>query len=163
MEKQNSHSRKDHGVVKEIFVGSSTESLDGGREVASWLEEYGHKPKLWNDPRLFLPGENTYGKLIKIASEVDAAVFVFGEDDKVWYRHDALSQARDNVLIEYGLFSGLCGPGMVIVCRVGQPKMPSDLGGITHVDLNFPHRARRSIDAWAQSIDFLSPPDSLGG
>ena len=108
-----------------IFLGSSRESLDQLRYVASWLEEAGHKPLPWDDPELFLPGENTFEKLIQISTEVEAAVFIFGEDDTVWYRQDALSQPRDNVLVEYGLFSGALGQRKVVICRAGESKMPT--------------------------------------
>jgi Predicted nucleotide-binding protein containing TIR-like domain len=144
-----------------IFLGSSREALGRLRQVASWLEEAGHDPVAWDDPELFLPGENTFEKLIQISRDVDAAVFVFAEDDAVWYRRDALAQPRDNVLVEYGLFAGARGQRHVVICRSGQAKMPTDAGGITYVDLDLSHRARLSILAWARSVS-APPAESTG-
>lgn len=135
-----------------VFIGSSRETLSFVHQVASWLEDAGHEPLPWDDPELFLPGDNTFRKLIEISKESDGAIFIFGEDDKVWYRRDALAQPRDNVLVEYGLFSGALGQNRVVVCRSGESKMPTDIGGILYVDLDRQQRARVSIYAWLRAI-----------
>jgi hypothetical protein len=135
-----------------IFIGSSTESKDAMGEVASWLEESGHEVLRWDEPSLFLPGENTFSKIIEISKRVDAALFVFSEDDKVWYRQDTVTQPRDNILIEYGLFAGALGQKRAIICRKGTPKSATDLLGIVNVDLNVPHKARLSIRAWVNNL-----------
>ena len=83
-----------------VFLASSRESLGHLREISSWIEGEGHEPLPWDSPSSFLPGE----KLIEISKKVEAAAFIFAEDDKVWYRMDALLQPRDNVLIEFGIF-----------------------------------------------------------
>jgi hypothetical protein len=142
-----------------IFLGSSREALDKLRTVASWIEEAGHDVLAWDDPELFLPGESTFAKLIEIAKMVQASIFIFGEDDHIWYRRDALNQPRDNVLVEYGLFSGALGQRRVIICRVGDSKIPDDAGGITFVSLEKAQRARLSIFAWIRSISKQSDGD----
>jgi hypothetical protein len=134
-----------------IFLGSSREALPGLYEVADWLEADGHEPQPWDDVGLLLPGENTFVALLGIARSVDAAIFIFGEDDNVWYRQDSgVKQPRDNVLIEYGLFSGILGQGRVIICRQGTAKLATDIDGITYVDLTSKIRARRAVLAWAR-------------
>jgi Predicted nucleotide-binding protein containing TIR-like domain len=134
-----------------IFLGSSREALPSLYEVADWLEADGHEPQPWDDVGLLLPGENTFVALVGIARSVDAAIFIFGEDDNVWYRQDSgVKQPRDNVLIEYGLFSGILGQGRVIICREGEAKLASDIDGITYVDLASKIRARRAVSAWAR-------------
>lgn len=134
-----------------IFLGSSREALPSLYEVGDWLEADGHEPQPWDDVGLLLPGENTWVALIGIARSVDAAIFIFGEDDSVWYRQDSgLRQPRDNVLIEYGLFCGLLGQGRVIICRQGEAKLATDIDGIVYVDLTSKIRARRAVLAWAR-------------
>ncbi len=125
-----------------IFIGSSRESLPLVHEIAVWLEERDHEPIPWDQPGLFMPGEQTFTTLIQISRTVEAAVLVFGEDDKVWYRGGTAPQPRDNVLIEYGLLGGMLGPQKAIVCRTGDPKNPVDLAGLTYIDLSPLKRAR---------------------
>lgn len=138
-----------------IFIGSSKESLNGLRDIAAWLEEFGFEPLPWDEPALFMPGENTFLRLIQIAKEVNAAIFIFGEDDQVWYRADAMMQPRDNVLVEYGLFVGVLGPKRAIICRKGKPKTATDLLGITFIDFDQDkkHGAKLRLSMWAQNLD----------
>jgi Predicted nucleotide-binding protein containing TIR-like domain len=135
-----------------VFLGSSREALEDLRLVASWLEEEKHEPLPWDEPLLFLPGHNTFARLIDISGTVDAAIFLFGEDDQVWYRQDAAVQPRDNVLIEYGLFAGRLGQKRAVVCRKGRSKNPTDLQGIVQVELDRPQRARLELLGWLRHI-----------
>ena len=68
-----------------VFIGSSKESLSTAKEIALIIENDGHKPWMWDDPGTFIAGYYTVETLEKIALEADAAVFVFAEDDKIWY------------------------------------------------------------------------------
>ena len=129
-----------------IFLGSSQESVDRMRLVADWIEENDHEPLPWDDQ--FLPGELTLSRLIELSELVDAAAFVFAEDDQVWYRSDAVGQPRDNVLVEYGLFAGALGPERAIICMLGSPKIAVDLQGITTLDLKREHHAHRLVERW---------------
>jgi len=145
-----------------IFIGSSSEAAkrDVMANLAYWLEDLGHAPIRWDDPGVFLPGQNVFTRLIEIGREVDAAILMFSEDDEVWYKHGPVKQPRDNVLLEYGLFSAALGPTKVIVGREGRAKNPSDLAGIVYLDLS-PEKlnwARAQLKRWIISI---SPKDDL--
>lgn len=122
--------------------------------VASVLQELGHNPLRWDEPGRFLPGIHTLGRLIEISHSVDAAIFIFSEDDKIWYRGDALLQPRDNVLLEYGLFLGVLGPNKAIICRHRSPKNPVDLHGVTFLDVTEDrrNRARLEIREWLKNL-----------
>jgi hypothetical protein len=137
-----------------VFLASSTEAFEELNEVANWLEELGHEPLPWDMPSLFLPGDNTFLRLIEISKQVDAAVFIFSEDDTVWYRADTVPQPRDNVLIEYGLFAGVLGQNRAIICRKGTPKSATDLYGIIVVDISEGKKqgARLKVRAWMQNL-----------
>ena len=92
-----------------IFIGSSTECKEEMLEVAEWVEEAGHTAIPWTKSSLFSLGEYLLPSVIKISQAVDAAILIFGEDDQVWYRNEFKLQARGNVLIECGLFTGALG------------------------------------------------------
>jgi hypothetical protein len=138
----------------EIFIGSSRESVDLVREIEVWLEEHGHQPTPWDNLGLFPPGEQTLNILIGISRRVEGAIFVFNADDKIWYRSDSVSQPRDNVLIEYGLFAGALGPTKAIICRNGNPKQAVDLHGLTFIDISEQRRARAKLEIsiWARNL-----------
>ena len=89
-----------------IFIASSGERLNTAIEVGSWLESMNVEPVLWNEPEVFPLSVYTWDALIDLSENVDAAVFIFGEDDKIWFRGEGTMTVRDNVLLEYGLFSG---------------------------------------------------------
>lgn len=138
-----------------LFIGSSREALDLVRQIEVWLEPLPDVHTLpWDTPGLFEPGEQTLQSLLSIAKTVDAAIFLFSEDDKVWYRDDSVPQPRDNVLIEYGLFVGTLGMKRAIICTDGQPKLAVDVRGLTYVDLSAPVRktGRYNLLTWGKKI-----------
>ncbi|MFL6236696.1 MAG: nucleotide-binding protein [Thermoanaerobaculia bacterium] len=135
-----------------VFIGSSKESTELMDWVALSLEELGLDPVKWTHPGLFPPGEQAFLRLIDITASVSAAIFIFAEDDKAWYRGDAVGIPRDNILIEYGLFTGKFGSQRAIVCVSGKPKTASDLLGLTHIDLTKKERAKTEIKEWVKAL-----------
>jgi pterin-4a-carbinolamine dehydratase len=85
---------------------------------------------------------------------VDAAVFLFAEDDKVWYRESEQLQPRDNVLLEYGVFASHLGLQRSVVCRVNRARAASDLAGVTTLNLKKGHEldARTRLRNWIREI-----------
>ena len=144
-----------------IFLGSSREASRTGllRRIAGWIEACGHEPLRWDDPGVFPPGSYTYPTLRRLAREVDGAIFIFAEDDAVWYRTDKAMQPRDNVLIEYGLFSSALGETHVAICRSGNPRTASDLFGITSIGISqgMYVRAETEIAEWLKGIEAPDP------
>lgn len=137
----------------QVFFGSSTESSELMEEVASWLErEEGISILLWTDRRAFPLGTYTLDRLIELTKIVDAAVFMFGEDDRVWYRDTEVRQPRDNVLLEYGMFAARLGLARTIVCRINKSKVASDLLGLTTLNVAANSRidAKLRVRDWAR-------------
>lgn len=137
-----------------IFIGSSNEAVAQGLvdKVAMWIESKGHTPIPWNKEGLFLPGSYTLHRLQTIATEVNAAVLFFTEDDKTWYRDEVKVSPRDNVLIEFGLFVGRSDSTRTIICKKGNPKFATDLVGMTFIDLNKETRAKIEFEAWLDAV-----------
>jgi Predicted nucleotide-binding protein containing TIR-like domain len=146
-----------------VFLGSSKESEDSMRLVAAWLERIGQKVRRWQDPDLFVAGDYTLPRLIALVREFDAALFIFGEDDKVWYRGSPTVQPRDNALLEYGLFGGVLGLERVAICRVDHPRLPTDIAGLTYVDVSDgrTNDAQLRLKAWIDRLGDRLPANSL--
>jgi hypothetical protein len=140
-----------------VFLGSSQEAVTRGTmgDIAVWIERFGHEPVPWNKPGLFLAGSYVFPRLLEISKEIEAALFIFAEDDQVWYRGDFTTQPRDNVLIEYGLFAGALGMNRAVLCREGKPRTPSDLTGIISIDVtnNKRSQAEVAMRAWLKSLE----------
>lgn len=127
-------------------------------KIALKLEELNAEPLLWNasGKGIFIPGTNTIDALIAIANRVQAAIFIFNADDKVWNDKSALDSSdtvRDNVLFEYGLFMGaLSKENVCFVCK-GNPKLASDLKGITYIDGDLgPTQVKFKLRDWLNAI-----------
>ncbi|MCK6075381.1 TIR domain-containing protein [Paenibacillus silvae] len=111
-----------------VFIGGATESNDEVNKIASIVHRNSLVPKPWFDQ--FNVGDTTMHRLLSIAKEVDAAIFVFGEDDRVSYRDKNVVKARDNVIFEFGLFVAILGLDRVAVCINKNVTSPTDIEGI---------------------------------
>src|ERR1019366_6793780 len=67
-------------------------------------------------------------------------------------RGNTVLQPRDNVLLEYGLFSGVFGLEQSILCVVGKPKIPFDALGITSIDASNRYSAKPRLKEWLDLI-----------
>ncbi len=129
---------------QKIFVGSSHEGLDEAQRVCEAIKELQSDlvPELWTT--FFDAGSLTFEALEEMLRECCAAVFVVRRDDVV-HRADSGEDAvaavkptympRGNVLVEFGLVAGRLGRRQVALCRVEQAELPSDLAGMTIIDM----------------------------
>ncbi len=138
-----------------VFIGSSTEATTGGNppieKVAKWIRKHGHTPLRWDDVGLFPPGSFVWPRLLELCSDVDAAVFLYRADDKVWYRGDVSDQPRDNVFIEVGAFSHALGANRTLLYLSGKPRIASDLHGLVYLRSEEP-KAERKFNAWLDYV-----------
>lgn len=146
-----------------IFIGSSKESIAMMDEVALILEDYGCEPIRWDTPGRFPPGDFPIDNLISLSNEVNGAIFIFSEDDKIWYRDNKGSQPRDNVLMEYGVFASTIGRRNAIIAMYNSPKMPSDILGINVIDLGRLQAARQLISQWIANFGRMTTVPFLSG
>ncbi|WP_080283796.1 nucleotide-binding protein [Clostridium botulinum] len=141
---------------KTIFFGSSQESADTMDEVAALVGSLGYSTLTWHSPNkgVFIAGDSILDSLINTTGEVDGAIFIFNDDDKIWCRDEILkSTVRDNVLFEYGLFMGNLGKTKVAFASKNKPKLASDLSGVTYIDAdNDEAVVRQSLKNWLRRI-----------
>ncbi|RGB82644.1 hypothetical protein DW097_24590 [Enterocloster clostridioformis] len=141
----------------EIFLGSSSEAKTDMEDIGYQLEQLGNKAVLWNSAgdNIFPPNDNTIDSLIAITKRVQAAVFIFNADDKVWH-HNSLKESksvRDNVLFEYGLFCGALGKSRVCFVCKNKPTLASDLSGLTYIDGNSGEiTVKRKLKDWIDAM-----------
>jgi hypothetical protein len=119
----------------EVFIGSTGERTDYAEVIESIIMKHrGFKPVLWSKS-VFRVGEATIESLMRAVESVDAAIFVATPDDVRRMRGVEQMVLRDNVLFEYGLFSGKLGRSRTALAVVGGPTTPSDLLGVTQIYL----------------------------
>ena len=125
-----------------IFVGSSTARKQKAAYIANQLQADGHAVLCWWQQ--FKAGDYTLDRLIDLSRHCDGAVFVFGQDDKLWFsgatrsggapaKPVCVDAPRDNVILEYGMFVGRQGRRRVAIVVEGKVKLPTDLAGVTYV------------------------------
>ena len=115
-----------------VFIGSSTESLDEAYAIQENLESDA-EVTVWKQG-IFELSRTSLESLLRAVSRVDFGVFVFSATDTVRLRQKKYVTARDNVVLELGLFIGKLGHQRTFfVVPKGTPdlRIPTDLAGIT--------------------------------
>jgi hypothetical protein len=145
-----------------IFIGSSSEQMKIAESCKAIIESAHHKAIGWWEDEVFPVGQTLMVALRKMAKTVDGAIFIFSEDDKVWFRDKKLGQPRDNVLMEYGLFMGSTpdsSDARVVFCRVGKAKTASDVGGIIYITYDHSDQAAfiKRINGWLRRVSKITP------
>ena len=106
--------------------GTCRRRLGGLLEIVRW------------DQSVFEPGGYTLDSLIATAASVDFAVLVATPDDTTVSRGEATPSARDNIVLEFGLFVGALGRTRTYLLSTGELKLPTDVLGLTRL----PYRSR---------------------
>jgi hypothetical protein len=114
-----------------VFVGSSSEGLEVARAIQAQLAD-DSEVELWNEGVLGL-SYGTLESLVQALDRFDFAVLVLTPDDSIISRGAQQKAARDNVLIELGLFIGRLGRErtFLLCCKDDNIRIPSDLAGMT--------------------------------
>ena len=120
---------------RRIFVGSSTEGLEKAQQICSLLATFDDvESVLWTD--VFEPGLITFEALENMLVRCCAAVFVATPDDRSVVRNTEVHTLRSNILMEFGLVAGRIGRHSIAVCLFGGVTLPSDLAGLTVVEMD---------------------------
>jgi tetratricopeptide (TPR) repeat protein len=118
-------------VKPKIFIGSSVEGLSVAYAIQQNLT-HDAEPTVW-DQGIFDLSKTTMESLTKAVDESDFGVFVFSPDDITKMRGSDRNTVRDNVIFEFGLFTGKLGKDRVFFVRPDRHDLhlPTDLLGIT--------------------------------
>lgn len=119
-----------------LFLGSSSEGREVARNLQAELSDVVEVVR-W-DQSVFEPGGYTLDSLITTARSVDFAVLVATPDDTTVSRGESKPSARDNIVLEFGLFAGALGRERTYLLATGDLKLPTDVLGLTRL----PYRAR---------------------
>ncbi len=129
-----------------IFIGSSVEGLSVAYAIQQNLT-HDTEPTVW-DQGIFDLSKTTIESLTKAITESDFGVFVFSPDDITKMRGSEFNSIRDNVIFEFGLFTGQLGRDRVFFVRPNDfdLHLPTDLLGITPGTYD-PHREDGRLQA----------------
>ena len=113
-----------------VSIGSSSEGLLIAQAVFSALES-DTVPTLWTH-QLFLPGQYPLEVLERELRRHHFAVLIASPDDELFKRGLVSPAMRDNLLLEFGLFSGALGRKCAYFVCPSAPRLelPSDLFGL---------------------------------
>jgi len=146
-------------MKRRIFIGSSTEGLDQAVCIKDLLASFGDiEPVLW--PEIFKPGLLTFEALENVLLRCCAAVFVATADDVTTFRGQSIRTPRANVMLEFGLVAGRIGRHSIALCLFGGAQLPSDLQGLTVIDMTPPEPAPKPEPVHCSSVS-LRPEDRL--
>lgn len=114
-----------------VFVGSSAE----GRDLALAIQENLDRDadvSVWTQA-IFELSWSTLDSLAKALTAADFGIFVLSADDVLKIRDKEFRTARDNVILELGIFVGGLGieRNFFVVPRDHTLHLPTDLSGIT--------------------------------
>jgi Predicted nucleotide-binding protein containing TIR-like domain len=114
-----------------LFVASSAEAKRLALAVQENLADDA-RVTVWSQDA-FQIGENTIDELGRNLKRSDFGVFIFAPTDIVTIRERSQPAARDNVVLELGMFIGRLGKERSFIVRPKNTEMrlPSDLLGIT--------------------------------
>jgi len=130
-----------------VFIGSSTEGLAVAYAVQQNLD-YAADCTVWSQG-VFGVSSYAVDALANAVRNNDFGIFVFSPDDATQIRKHQVVAARDNVILESGLFIGRYGKDRnFIIAPRGVPDfhIPTDLLGITLAEYD-PTRAAASAQA----------------
>lgn len=111
-----------------IFVGSSKEGKKIADEIISQLKGFA-ECTIWTEA--FEIGKSNFENLSGQIAFYDYAILIATADDITISRKKKQKTGRDNVLFEFGLFTGGLGQSRVFYILEKDTKIPSDILGIT--------------------------------
>jgi hypothetical protein len=129
-------------TLPKAFVGSSSESLNIAYEIQAQLDGTAIVQP-WKG--LIGLGAYVLDALMEQMYDFDFGIFVFAADDMVEIRGENYLAARDNIILEAGLFLERLGrKRTLLVVQDVKPKvhLPSDLAGLTVASFSLPQNMK---------------------
>jgi hypothetical protein len=148
----------------QVFLASSSEGREALERVAAVLEEVPNlRARVWD--KEFHSGDITFERIRELSREVAGALILCTPDDTARIRGQEVSVPRSNVVFEYGYLASALGLRRVALCLYEAVQLPSDLSGVTHIQMGrwpaqeLSAKSRVRIKDWAQNL----PASALGG
>jgi hypothetical protein len=128
-------------------VGSSREAIEVCRAVQSELND-DFDVTVW-DQDVFSLSSGALDSLLQALESSDAGIFILKPDDLTTRRGVEEATARDNVVLELGMFIGRLSPSRTFMLTPSGPPLhlPSDLLGITTASYDSTRVARQGMRA----------------
>lgn len=148
-----------------IFIGSSSEGLNTAKAIEQSLSEFSNCV-LW--PSVFDLTKSSFDNLTSQIAFYDYAILVATADDIVKSRGKSQNAMRDNVLFEFGLFTGGLGKTRTLLVVEEGVKVLTDLNGITLTFIppksaaNFDNKLHKEIDKIKKHITDKESTFDLG-
>src|SRR6185295_5328680 len=129
---------------KRVFLGcaSDDEAKALAESVNSVLRSARCIPLPWWTSDAFSLGLSLFHNIQNIPSHISGALFLATPDDRIIScRSDSIGAdqerliPRTNVMLELGHFMGVLGPSNVAICHYRECSLPSDLNGVTYIDM----------------------------
>jgi len=123
---------KEEGMKPRVFIGSSVEGKRLAEAIQTNLDHDAYCT-VWSQG-VFGVGSSGIDSLIEGVRTNDFGIFVFAPDDDLTARGERYRVARDNVILEAGMFLGRYGKHksfLVVPRALKDFHIPSDLIGIT--------------------------------
>jgi hypothetical protein len=125
-------------LIMKVFIGWSGSmgeligqaTIDYLKTLRGWV-----KPFPWT---MFQKGVTVWEQLLEQLSSVDSAILIATPDDLASQRGHICTLPRDNIILEYGLFTGALSRERVLLLVIGDPDLPSDMLGVNQTRLNLP-------------------------
>jgi hypothetical protein len=105
------------------------------------------------DQNVFEPGGYALDSLLRVADACDFAVLVATPDDVTSSRGQEAPSARDNVILEFGLFLGRLGRERTYLLATGDLRLPTDVLGVTRLPYGESDDIRRAIAPSALKLE----------
>jgi predicted nucleotide-binding protein len=146
-----------------IFIASSGAAKSDLERVVDTLRSDARDVRPWNGPNIFMPSDYTLDSLLEQAHCVDFAVIIATPDDLI--QKNVMSSkpsletmtARDNVMLEFGLFAGALERRRVVVMQKDGVALPSDLQGLTVCRYSSDAELDLAAKQIASRVDALGP------
>lgn len=131
-----------------LFIASSVEGLKFAEAIKAGLEHSSVRAEIWTQG-VFKANGYPLQQLEDAMDKYNYGLFIMTPDDIVERRGEEFKVARDNVLLELGMFIGFYGRASCFILTPrgeNSPKMPSDMSGFQTLDYD-PEWAIDNIDA----------------
>lgn len=123
-------------IKRPCFIGYSSQAYHIAMELKEHIERVFPMVDVIDWKWDFKLGQILYEEIKRACDKSHAAIFLVTKDDTQVISTNSFRQTpRDNIIFEYGYFSGRIGIDKTILVVEADTKVPSDLGGILFVHM----------------------------